>query len=119
MRLSVLFRDAQIQGAWIQNKPILWYLKMRHLIMAFGIYDHVIIGRQPFAEMDVVAIRAEAFLSIGFDYNFAVFDGFRNFLIGKNHVFLILGGEDRGFMKITIKMKIKFRKQFENGKFYE
>lgn len=81
MGFCIFFRDAQIEGAGMEDEAFLWY---------FGIFDPVVfpcieyvvfVTGQPFSQMHIIGIGSQAFPTEWFDDDLAVLYTFQYFYI--------------------------------------
>jgi hypothetical protein len=66
----------------VEDKTFLRDFEIFDFVMLFGVKDMFAVGRQPFSQMDVIGIAAEAGPVVGYDPDRAFFYFFQDASIG-------------------------------------
>ena len=81
MCFRIFFGDAEVKGIRVEDKPLFRYFDVLDLIVASRVEDMVFIDGQPFTQMHIIRIGAQAFRPERINYNFSELDAFPDFLV--------------------------------------
>ena len=85
MGLGVFEGRAEVIDLWLEHVTFPRNLEMLDLVVRFRVEDAVFVGGEVLAEVDVVAVRAEALPPEGLDDDFAPLHRGEDLRVGKDH----------------------------------
>lgn len=85
VRLGVLYSHPQVEARGLEDESLLGNPEGRDGVVLAGVEHVIVVCGEPLAEMDVVAVAAEALAAVWLDDDLAFIDRLEDFCVGKDH----------------------------------